>query len=388
MLKDKDIICISPINWDFLKQRHQILMQMFAAQGNRITYIENINPFFVLNLSLLPRLYKRITRIFFKASSQNMLPYNINVISPLVIPLKNKLATLINEKILLKIIASKIRRNCTGQPIIWTYLSTSSTLQLIKYLSPSLLIYDCVFDAPLHPNSPKDIESSEKKLMKTADCIFTDNQHLFEKCKSNNKNTCLIRPGVDFQNFNNAQPPKKACPIDKIHHPRLCFFGGIDKIRIDLDLIAYIAKEKPDWNVIFCGPVINTRVSSIKFKNVFFLGTFPYTELASYLQSIDIFILPYKIKPFTKSIFPAKIFECMAMGKPIVSTPLEELLVFQDIIKIADTFPKFIACITEALSLDNTETINRGINMSKENSWKQRFEKINAILSDENLTNL
>jgi hypothetical protein len=114
----------------------------------------------------------------------------------------------------------------------------------------------------------------------------------------------------------------------------------------------------------------------------------PHTKLANYLCFIDIFILPYKIKPFTKSIFPAKIFECLAIGKPIVSTPLEELLIFKNIIKLADTFPKFITCIQETLSGNNSEAVDQGINLAKQNSWKQRFEEINLILSSKNLNPL
>jgi len=279
-------------------------------------------------------------------------------------------------------LAAQISKTCVKPPIIWTYLATSSTLELIKYLKPRLLIYDCVFDAIAHPNSPQDIETSEKKLMQSADFIFTDNQHLFNKCKPINNETHLIYPGVDFKKFYPASIPKKICRIEKIPHPRLCFFGGIDKIRIDLDLIAYIAKTKPDWNIILLGPIINTCVSSIKLKNVFFLGTIAYAELAGYLQSMDVFILPYKIKPFTKSIFPAKIYECLAIGKPIVSTPLEELLIFKNIIKIADTRPEFINCVTKALSLNNLETTQQGINLSRENSWEKRFAKINTVLSN------
>jgi glycosyltransferase involved in cell wall biosynthesis len=382
MLKDADIIFISAINWEFLKQRHQILAEMFAAQGNRITYIENINPSFILDFQLIPKIFKRIIKIFFKSNPQNALSSNINIISPFILPLKNKLAIFINKKLFLKILAAKINKTCLKPPVIWTYLATSSTLELIRYLKPRLLIYDCVFDAILHPNSPQDIKISEKTLIQSADFIFTDNQHLFNKCKPLNNETHLIYPGVDFKKFNIEMTPKKICRIDKIPHPRLCFFGGIDKIRIDLDLIAYIAKNKPDWNIILFGPIINTCVSSIKLKNVFFLGTLPYAELAGYLRSMDVFILPYKIKPFTKSIFPAKIYECLAIGKPIVSTPLEELLIFKNIIKIADTFPKFVNCITEVIFLNNSETASQGIDLSKNNSWENRFTKINTVLSN------
>lgn len=382
MFNDSHILCISPIDWDFLWQRHQIFMTMFAKEGNQVFYLENLNPSPAFDLSIFQKILKRAARITLKPNHQNKpkLP-NITVITPLIIPGKNKFAEFINKNILLRLLVFYLKSKKIKNPVIWTYLATSSAVKLINYLKPKFLIYDCVFDASLHPNSPKDIKVSEREIIKAADLIFTDSQHLFKKFRDLNTNTYIIPPGVDFEHFGNPPLIKDEAMFVRIPKPRICFFGGIDKMRLDMELIKYIAEEYSSWSIVLFGPIINTEISDLKLKNVYFEGVIPHTKLAGYLSEMDVFILPYKIIPFSKSIFPAKIFECMATGKPIVSTPLEELNCLEEgVIRIGKTKEEFAQAIQDSLISDTQTQKQKRLGIAKENSWEERFEKIKVIL--------
>lgn len=384
MFNGLHILCISPIDWDFLWQRHQIFMTMFAKEGNQVFYLENLNPSPALDLSIFKKILKRVARITLKPNHQNepKLP-NITVITPLIIPGKNKFAEFINKNILLRLLVFYLKSKKIKNPVIWTYLATSSAVKLINYLKPKFLIYDCVFDASLHPNSPQDIKVSEREIIKTADLIFTDSQYLFKKCRDINTNTYIIPPGVNFERFSNPALIKDEAMFVRIPKPRICFFGGIDKMRLDMELIKYIAEEYPSWSIVLFGPIINTEISDLKLKNVYFEGIIPHAKLAGYLSQMDALILPYKIIPFSKSIFPAKIFECMATGKPIVSTPLEELNLLQEgVIRIGKTKEEFAQAIKDSLISDTRTQKQKRLEIAKENSWNQRFDKIKKIIEE------
>ncbi len=385
MFKGQDIICISSIDWDFLLQRHQILMTMLAQEGNRVFFLENLNPNPAMRLSILPKAIKRIGRIFLKLNEKEkkQIP-NLTVVTPFIVPFKNRTAEFINKNILLRFLLFYLRLKGVKRPVIWTYLATSLALRLINNLKPQTLIYDCVIDASLHPNSPKDIEISEKKLIESADLIFTDNHYLFKKCKEINVNTHIMPPGVDFEQFSLPDINKDAdLSLDNIRHPRIGYFGGIEEFRVDIELIAYIAKEKPDWNILIFGPVYKTDTSILKQKNIIMGGPVAHNILPCYLQKLDVLILPYKIKEFTKSLFPAKIFECLATGKPIVATPLEELFLFESgVIRIAKTEEEFVQVIADSLISDTEAQKQKRLKIARENSWEQRFEKIEAIIEE------
>jgi len=388
MLKNKVIICISPIDWEFLRQRHQIIMQFLAQNGNRVFYIENINPRLNLNLSVLPKILKRFRKILPGANSKKTkLVPNLTVITPFVLPFRNKLADFINKKIFIKLLYFLLKVRGINKPIVWTYLATPAALELISEITPQFLVYDCVFDIAAHPDYPKDTVNYEKKLIKSADLVFTDNSLLFKRCRQINPETYLVQPGVDFNLFSNSKETPEPKVFKSINKPRICFFGGIDAIRIDLDLIKYIAEKMPDWNIVLFGPVIKTDVSILKLRNIFLMGTLEHKELPSYLRNVDVLILPYKIIPFSESIFPAKFFECLATGKPIVSTPLQELISFpEDVIKIASTKEDFVLAIEKSLRQAEHNEINKRLNLARENSWAKRLTLIQSIM-DEALNN-
>jgi len=385
MFKGRDIICISSIDWDFLLQRHQILMTMLAQGGNRVFFLENLNPTPAIDLSILPKAGKRLVRIFLKTNGEkrNKMP-NLIIVTPFIIPFKNRIAQFINRNILLRFVLFYLKLKGVKKPVIWTYLSTSLALKLINDLKPRALIYDCVIDASLHPNSPKDIKKSEKKLIESADLIFTDNHYLFKKCKETNVNTYIIPPGCDFEQFSRPVVNKDAdLSLDNIRHPRIGYFGGIEELRVDIGLIAYIAKEKPDWNILIFGPVYKTDASILKQRNIILGGPVAHSVLPCYLKKLDVLILPYKIKEFTKSTFPAKIFECLATGKPIVSTALEEFNFFEKgVIRIAKTKEEFVQAITDSLDSDTESHKQKRLKIARENSWEERFKKIRATIEE------
>ncbi len=354
-------------------------MRKFALNGNKVIYIENINPSIELNLGLFLKIIKRLMRILVKHEYTKDDP-NITIITPLIIPVKNKLADLINKKILIKLLARNIRSRGIKNPVIWTYLATSTAIKLIDDLKPKTLIYDCVFDAPIHPASPKDIVESENKLIKSADIVFTDNHYLYNKCININPKTHIINPGVDFNLFALTENIKNKELLFDVKKPIICFFGGIDEIRIDLGLIRYIARNKPNWSILLLGPVIKTNIEILKLPNIFFKGTVKHEELPLYLKETDVLILPYKIIPFSRSIFPAKIFECFATSKPIVATPLEELSLFKEIIKIAQTKEDFLKGIEDSLMLDDQKSKNARLKIARDNSWDTKFQEITKIM--------
>lgn len=384
MIKDRDIVCISPIDWNFLRQRHQIFMEILAKSGNRVFYIENINPTPSLGPSFLLKALKRIGKIFLKKTSlKNAIPSNLTIITPFVIPFRDPVSEFINKKILLKLLCRHIRLKLSKKPIVWTYLATSHSLELINNLQPSLLIYDCVFDASLHPSSPRDIVISETKVIKASDIIFTDNSYLFEKCKKINPVTYNIPPGVSIEFIEALESGEDISLPEKIQRPMICFFGGIEAMRIDIDLIVYIADKKPDWSVVLFGPAIKTDLSVFRKKNIFLMGTLAHNVLPLYLRKMDAFILPYKITPFTRSIFPAKIFECLASGKPIVATPLEELKFIESgLIEIAGTNEAFVEALESVIKNDPKDRKDRRLKLAIENSWDKRFEKMQRLISE------
>jgi glycosyltransferase involved in cell wall biosynthesis len=379
----KTIVCISSIDWDFFWQRHQILMSKFALQKDtKIFFVENFSHTLVWGTSFCIKAIHRLKRIFLKNTPRyNPCPDNITIITPFVIPSQSRLAVFLNKAIFIKSLARQLKKNAQN-PMVWTYRATSLAQELIDALKPECIIYDAVSDVRNHPHSPPDIVSSEQKLINKADIIFTDNRELLLRCRQTNPHTYFIPAGVNAEEF---APPLTAPHKDMlsgIGRPRICYFGAVEEIKFDSKLLISLAESKPNWNFVILGKVIRIDSSPLKEPNIFLKGPLSHEELPGYLQAMDVLIIPYKINSFSKSIFPAKIFECLATGKPVVATPLEELKHFpQGLIHLAGTQETFIEAIESSLTADTTEMKNTRIEYARNNSWETRFKDIETIIA-------
>ena len=282
----KTIVCISSIDWDFFWQRHQILMSKFArSKDTKIFFIENFFHTPGIGTSFFIKAIHRLKRIFLKNTPRsNPCPENITIITPFVIPSQNRLAVFFNKAIFIKLLARKLKKKNVRNPIIWTYRATSLAGELIDTLEPEFVIYDAVSDVRNHPHAPPDIVSSEQKLINKADIIFTDNRELLLRCRQTNPRTYFIPAGVDAEKFAPPRTPPAKDLLSGIGRPRICYFGAMEEIKFDSELLISTAKAKSNWNFIIIGKAIKMGSSCLRKPNIFLKGPLRHEELPGYLQ--------------------------------------------------------------------------------------------------------
>ena len=151
---------------------------------------------------------------------------------------------------------------------------------------------------------------------------------------------------------------------------RICYFGGLNKQRINIGIIQEVAEV--GFEIWIIGTV---RDNLPKMPdNVKFIKSVDHDVLPDYLKQCDCFILPYNINEFTDGIFPAKINECFACGKPIISTPIKNLLQFKDIIIFAENGAGFVESLKSLDKLESREKYNRRIEIAKSFSEEHQFD--------------
>ncbi len=104
----------------------------------------------------------------------------------------------------------------------------------------------------------------------------------------------------------------------------------------------------------------------------YFLGHKPREVACTYTQHIDVCMLPYKTNHYTKYIYPLKLHEYLAGGKPIVGTPIRSLLDFSHVIKLANTREEWSRAITESLARNgmSSDQIQIRRNIAKQVDWE------------------
>ena len=161
--------------------------------------------------------------------------------------------------------------------------------------------------------------------------------------------------GVDYEHFSKAVSHHLPAPADiaDIPHPRLGFFGLI-RDWVDLDLLADVARRRPDWHLVLIGDSTIDLSPYQCLANMHFLGRKPYAELPAYCKEFDAGLVPFKINELTKAVNPIKLREYLAAGLPVVSTPLPEVKACGPWVRIAADAEEFVGAVEAELRLGGT----------------------------------
>ena len=203
--------------------------------------------------------------------------------------------------------------------------------------------------------SSEDLPTSERelKLLRRVDQVIIHSQALFDKKGHVNPNTALIPNGVDFHLF--SKPHAEPEDIANIPHPRVGY-AGVIKRQLDLGLLVRLARARPQWSFVLVGPVMNVAgkeqlIAMLKqMPNVHFLGGKPAPALPSYVQHFDVCLMCYDVDDYTRYIYPLKLHEYLASGRPAVSSRIAAVLPFEHVVALASDDSEWLAAIERGLA--------------------------------------
>ncbi|MDR6218089.1 glycosyltransferase [Deinococcus soli (ex Cha et al. 2016)] len=208
---------------------------------------------------------------------------------------------------------------------LWVY--TPLELPVADLLQPRRIVYDCMDElANFHGASPL-LKEREDDLFRRADVVFTGGHRLYERKAQRHPNVHAFPSSVDAAHFRQARSPG-GDPPDQRHlpRPRLGYAGVIDE-RLDLDLLATVAAQRPEWQLILLGPVVKIDPGRVpRAANIHLLGLKAYADLPSYLAHWDVALLPFALNAATEYISPTKTPEYLAAGRAVVSTPIHDVI--------------------------------------------------------------
>lgn len=383
MLHNELIVCFSTLSWDYLWLRHQELMTRFAEAGNRVLFVEPIGirmPGWQDRHRIVARVRNRQ-----KAGVRGIREVikNLWVVDPLVNPFQQVgFVHKRNVDTLSRQLAGAMAQVGGGRPIVWTFVPTPLAREVIERLDPKLLVYDCVDALTENPKGVfSSFAESERALSRRADVVVVTSPELVKRQRALNEHTYYVPHGVEYDLFAGGAAPEPET-LSSIGHPRLVFFGGIDE-RVDYDLLERLATAHSDWQFLLLG-IVRTDISAIeKLPNIYFLGHIPHADLPSYLHAMDVFLLPYVKNEVSRYINPAKLFECLAVGKPTVVTDLPIFKDFRDVLAVAANDTEFVR-MTEAAVREHKDDalVERRRERARANTWTRRYAEIETILKE------
>ncbi len=385
-LNNRDIVIVTLSEWDGPRRiRHHLAVEL-TKQGSRVLFIEG---FYTISKFVRKPDFSKLFRFLRSPREAAKNLFLLSVVPFLPFGEFSSFLSRINwgvARVFMKRAMKKLGFQ-NSVLIIFAYNADS----IVGHMDEQISVYFCndAFDKLYKQEAlRRKVAALEQKLLKKVDAVITVSEKLTEEKSHFAKRITTIHHGVDYQLFEHVllsgPIPEE---LKKMPRPVIGYSGVVRHI-IDLDLLDYVAEQRPDWSIVIVGPVTESdkryyeKVEALKKKtNVYFLGAKPSDEVPRYINQFDVCVLPYTLEEVsTYYAAPLKFYEYLAAGKPVVSTvgprDQEKFIVLN-----ATTKETFLAAIERATSMTSAEYVRRRKDVARLNSWDQRVSTIAEFLS-------
>jgi glycosyltransferase involved in cell wall biosynthesis len=299
------------------------------------------------------------------------------VTSPLAVPLPGSpVARKVNRSVLRGQILALRYRMGLDKFQLWTFLP--NTADYVGTLGEDCAIYYCVDEWSLFSYLDRaQTVAAERALLSKVDAVFAINSPLADAKREFNARTFVSPHGVDHALFSKALDPTTVVPPDLagLPRPRIGFYGTL-RDWVDFELIAHVARKRPDWTIVLIGQQFADLSAIQGLTNVHLLGQKLHYELPAYCKGFDVGMIPYRIDERMTFVNPLKLREYVSAGLPVVSTPVPEVTRLTHLAHVATTRDEFVSAIERALSESSpAQRLQRSIAMAEE-TWAARVARV------------
>jgi glycosyltransferase involved in cell wall biosynthesis len=357
------LIVFSHLRWDFVYQRPQHLLSRLAAMGRPVLFIEepvqgNATPFFE-RFAPQPGIEVLRPHTPLRASgySDEQLPYIAELLTDYLIDFN------------------------IAEYDVWFY--TPLALPLLRELEPRIVVYDCMDELASFAHAPPQMLERERALLRQADVVLCGGPSLHDAKRIVHPEAVCLPSAVDVEHF----APRSVLPEDPQAHlprPRLGFYGVVDE-RLDIDLIAALADADPDWQIVMVGPVVKISAADLPRRpNLHWTGQESYERLPLWVAGWDVCLVPFALNEATRFISPTKTLEYMAAGKPVVSTPIKDVLrLYGEAVAVGRDHDEFVRACRRALeesALERRLRASRMQQMVRQSTWDAAARTVHQLL--------
>jgi len=381
-LEGQTILCLATQEWDAHWTPVQQVMLRLAPR-NRVLYFEPFHPplaWLKKSNSLLRRQRKeRVPQL------REVRP-NLYVYRPrypyLPRNMKWGVAAALNGFLYRAEIRLLLKRLGIHSPWLWAFFAQSLSVLDLEF---EHVIYDCADELPAFfpdPVEKRFVARIDEALCRRADLVFVGSEPLRHKKAPLNPLTFVVNHAADIAHFEKASDSATVVPSDlaRIPRPRLGFVGMVDTIRFDANLIARLA-ENPQYQVVIVGGTMEGAAKTIPaLPNVHRLGMKPVHELPSYLKGMDVCLMPYRVNEATRNIYPLKLHEYLATGKPVVSTRIPAVESLRELVYVAESPEDFLRAAASALAEADPALVRSRRSRAQKHSWEAHVKEKSDLI--------
>lgn len=392
-LKNKHIFILGTAKFDGPYESTSYTVAKYLARDNQVYYIENPYTWRDYFREKGQDSFNR-RKEHFKSSSNGLIDTAIAnlkiVITPPLLSINFLPENFIYRQILKineAIIAKRIKKIAAEKGIRDLVYINSFNFHypnISDLIKPALSVYQCV-DPLIIPFDMKHGITSEPIVVRKSDLVVCTSRQLYREKKQVNPETYFVANAADISHSSKALDENLSIhpEVAAIASPRIGYFGNIER-RMDFPLLQQVAKDNPEKNFVFVGPVSPEFIPEWFYNvpNIHLIGRQPYEQMPAIIKGFDIAMIPFKKDDVSSTIFPLKLFEYLGAGKPVIATDFNpDLAEFtKDTVQYCADAASFNRAIATELSEESPQKVKLRLAVAEENTWDNRLKGFSELL--------
>lgn len=396
LITGRDIIVVGQQPWDVEIGSNNKNLAIEFSKNNRVLYVNSaLDTITLLKNRQEPKVQMRKAVIDKKqdgliAIDNNLWTYYPDEIIRSINWIKShrlfNFLNRINNKRFAGSIAKAVKRLGFKNYILFNDSDIFRSFYLKEFLNPAVSIYysrDYLLTVDYWKRHGSILEPL---LIAKSDLCVANSTYLADYCQQYNPKSYYVGQGCDLSLFDNSNGFAIPDDIKLINRPVIGYVGALQSLRLDIELLGYIAKQRPDWSIVLVGPEDDQfKASNLHgIPNVHFLGSKDSSLLPAYINAFDVCINPQVVNQITIGNYPRKIDEYLVMGKPTVATATRAMEIFSEHMYLGKNKEEYITLIQKALDEDSAELQDKRKAFATSHSWENNAKEIYKAINTYN----
>ncbi len=241
---------------------------------------------------------------------------------------------------------------------------------LLSRLRPKLLLYDFNDDPLQFSGTPAWARSYWPRTVSQAEVVTVVSEYYRRRLAAEVRSPLvLLGNGVEAGHF--GAPAAEPADLAALPRPRIGYAGLLSHF-LDFATLEALRRNRQGGTLVLLGPGSPATDAAVRElaarEGVAVLGPKPYAELPAYLQHFDVGVIPFRASdPYVQGINPNKVYQYLAAGLPVVTTPLLDLAPSAPDLAFADSPEAMVAAVQAALAAPEGAASRRG--MAAAHDW-------------------
>jgi glycosyltransferase involved in cell wall biosynthesis len=367
------VLFLANVPWNFVWQRHQTLAALWGRLA-QVDYVElpGVRRPGWRDAGRLARRAWELWRTRRPNSPTAPLPPGVRVYRPWVAPASGPMMCALNERL----VGKALRRwpELRGA-YDWAvaYSPARTTHQWLDRVAAVRLLFDCTDDLPAVRGVPAFFAEDERRLLARADMTWVPSEVLRARKASAARRIAHVPHGAWVERFLLPEDATLTVPTT------LVYFGHLHRQHLDFEALDQLARDRPDWRIVLAGPI---RSRWCWPDNVELPGQVPHERLRELVAPAAALLLPYSLNRYTEAVMPAKTYECLATGRPVVATPLPALrAACGELMTFVTPGEAWAPAVVRALAEHTHAQAEARRKLALANSWESRFAEGMELLA-------